>query len=169
MKQLRDKALKDFLKDVKRPGRDLTFILQDVEDPVNIGAAFRIADACAVQELILTGLSPTPPDPAIAGIGRGTHRRVKWSYTKYASDAIETLQAQGYTSCAVEVTAEAVPYYRAAYPAKVCLIVGHEYHGLTRRTLSVCDMAVYIPMYGKINSLNVHTALGIVAYHILHA
>jgi 23S rRNA (guanosine2251-2'-O)-methyltransferase len=168
MRQLRGKALKDFLKQVKRPKRDLIFILQDVEDPVNVGAAFRIADACDVQEIILTGLSPTPPDPAIAGIGRGTHRRVKWSYTKYASDAIETLKEQGYTSCAVEVTSHSVPYCEATYPDKVCLIVGHEYHGVTRRTLSVCDMAVYIPMYGKINSLNVHTALGIVAYHILH-
>ena len=52
---------------------------------------------------------------------------------------------------------------------KVCVIVGNEYHGVTRRTLDACDHAIYLPMYGKIESLNVHVALGIAAYHILHS
>lgn len=168
MKQLTGKPLKDFLKQTERPAVDLVFVLQDVEDPVNVGAAFRIADACDVRELVLTGLSPCPPNPTIAGIGRGTHRRVQWSYTKYASDAIEGFKDRGYAGCAVEVTPDSVPYYEGEYPDKLCLIVGNEYHGVTRRTLAVCDMAIYIPMYGKIRSLNVHVALGIAAYHVLH-
>src|ERR671932_1766829 len=105
----------------------------------------------------------------IAGIGRGTHRRIPWSYTKYASDAITTLKGQGYTSYAVEIASGARPYYAVDYPAKVCLIVGNEFHGVTRRTLDACDGAIFLPMYGKIESLNVHVALGIAAYHILHA
>jgi len=40
---------------------------------------------------------------------------------------------------------------------------------VTRRTLAVCDIAIYISMYGEIKSLNVHVALGIVAYHALHS
>ena len=49
MKQLRGKPLKDFLKQASRPDRELIFILQDVEDPVNVGSAFRIADAAGVR------------------------------------------------------------------------------------------------------------------------
>ncbi len=148
---------------------DLVFILQDVEDPVNVGAAFRIGDACEVRQIILTGVSPVPPHPTIAGIGRGTHRRIEWSYTKFASDAITTLKSQGYTSYAIEIASGAQPYYAVTYPEKVCLIVGNEYHGVTRRTLDACDAAIFLPMYGKIESLNVHVALGIAAYHALHS
>lgn len=169
MKQLTGKALTDFLRRVTRPEIELAFVLQDVGDAVNVGAAFRIADACGVRELILTGASPTPPDSTIAGIGRGTHRRVPWRHTGYASEAIAALKEQGYTAYAVEVASGAVPYYDVTYPGKVCLVVGNEGFGVNRHTLAACDGAVYIPMYGKIQSLNVHVALAIIAFHILHS
>lgn len=168
MKSLRGKPLKDFLKRIERPEIDLIFILQDVEDPVNVGSAFRIADACGVREMILTGISPRPPHPLIRKVGRGKDRRVKWRYTEQAADAIETLKAHGYTSCALEITPNSAPYYEVEYPDKLCLIVGHEDHGVTKRTLAACDMMIFIPMYGKGSSMNVHVSLAIAAYHILY-
>lgn len=168
MKQLRGKPLKDFLKQVKPPERELVFILQDVQDPVNVGSAFRIADACRVKELILTGISAQPPHPLVRKVARGKHRRVKWRYTEQAADAIASLKADGYTSCALEVTAHSIRYDEIDYPDKICLIVGHEDHGVTKRTLAACDMIIYLPMYGAGASLNVHVSLGIAAYHILH-
>ena len=169
MKQLRGKPLKDFLKGAERPDRELIFILQDVEDPVNVGSAFRIADAAGVRKLILTGISARPPHPLIRKVGRGKDRRVKWRYAEQAEDAILDLKAQGYVSCALEITAASMPYNQTEYPDKLCLIVGHEDHGVTKRTLAACDMTVYIPMYGKGASMNVHVSLGIAAYHILHS
>ena len=168
MKQLRDKELKQFLKQAHYPPVELVFILQDVEDPVNVGACFRIADACGVKEIVLTGISATPPHPTIAGVGRGAHRRVKWHKTKHAADAIETYKTQGYAGYAIEVTSGAVPYHTAEYSEKMCLIVGNEYRGVSRRTLEACDAAIYLPMYGKVRSLNVHVALAVATYHILH-
>ena len=168
MKQLRGKPLKDFLKRVKPPERELIFILQDVQDPVNVGSAFRIADACGVKEFILTGISARPPHPLVRKVGRGKHRRVKWRYTEQAADAIVSLRAEGYTSYALEVTAHSIRYDQADYPNKICLIVGHEDHGVTKRTLAACDAVLYLPMYGAGASLNVHVSLGIAAYHILH-
>lgn len=69
---------------------------------------------------------------------------------------------------AVELTDDAVPYHEFEYPARTCLIVGHEDHGVTKATLAACDAAVFLPMYGKGLSLNVHVALAIVLYHIRH-
>lgn len=167
-KQLGGKALKDFLKQNERPDVELAFLLQDVEDPVNVGAAFRIADACGASELVLTGLSPYPPNSTIAGVGRGTHRRVNWSYTHDAREAITRFKEAGFATCALEVSSNARPYDEIDYPDKVCVVAGNEHHGVTKRTLAACDLATYIPMYGKIRSLNVHVALAIVSFHILH-
>jgi tRNA (guanosine-2'-O-)-methyltransferase len=168
MKQLIGKPLKDFLRKDERPSGNLAFVLQDVDDPVNVGAAFRIADACDARALVLAGSTPRPPNETIHGVGRGTHRRVPWSYSERTDEALLDLKARGYRVYAVEVTGDAVPYYAAAYPESVCLVVGNEHHGVTRRTLAACDAAIYIPMYGRIRSLNVHVALGIAAYHVLH-
>ncbi|MDE0482942.1 MAG: tRNA methyltransferase [Candidatus Poribacteria bacterium] len=168
MKQLRNKSLKHFLRQSGPPTVELVFVLQDVEDPVNVGATFRIADACGIHEIVLAGISAHPPHPTIAGIGRGTHRRVPWHTTKYAADAIKKYKEDGYLACALEVASDAVPYHTVEYPEKVCLIVGNEYRGISRRTFEVCDMAIFLPMYGKVGSLNVHVALAVATYHILH-
>ena len=168
MKQLRGKPLKDFLKRVKPAKRELVFILQDVQDPINVGSAFRIADACRVTELILTGISARPPHPLVRKVARGKHRRVKWRYTEQAADAIVSLKTEGYTSFALEITAQSIRYDAVDYPDKVCLIVGHEDHGVTQRTLAACDRVIFLPMYGAGASLNVHVSLGIAAYHVLH-
>ena len=168
MRQLRGKPLSDFLKRSERPAVDLVFLLQDVEDPVNVGSAFRIVDACGVREIALTGISARPPHPLIKKVGRGRDRRVRWSYEEDAGEVLDRYRASGYRICALEITANSVPYDKADYPDKLCLVAGHEDHGVTNRTLSRCDMAVFIPMYGKGGSLNVHVSLGIAAYHILH-
>ncbi len=168
MKQLTGKPLRQFMARTARPQVDLVFLLQDVEDAANVGAAFRIADACRVSRLILAGTTPCPPHHAIAGVGRGTHRRVDWRYAPRVEDAIRALRQQGYVTCALEITRDSAPYWEIRYPDRLCLVVGNEYHGVTKQTLALCDMAIYLPMYGKILSLNVHVALGIVAYHVLH-
>ena len=168
MRQLRGRPLSQFLKETARPQTELIFLLQDVQNPVNVGSAFRIADACGVREMLLTGISAKPPHPLIKKVGRGRDRRVNWRYVEEAPAAIAECKEAGFTICALEITAESVPYYQPEYPDKLCLVVGHEDHGVTNRTLSACDLAVFIPMYGKGASLNVHVSLGIAAYHILH-
>jgi tRNA G18 (ribose-2'-O)-methylase SpoU len=166
-RQLRGKPLTDFLKKVERPAVDLVLVLQDMQDPVNVGSAFRIADACGVRRMLLTGITTCPPHPLIKKVGRGKDRRVRWDYVDSAAEGIATLRQEGYRVTAVEITAAAVPYDRADYGERVALVVGHEDHGVTNRTLAACDQTVFLPMHGKGASLNVHVSLGIVAYHVL--
>lgn len=152
-----------------RPGREIVAVLQSVEYPVNVGSAFRMADGAGLEELVLTGITPRPPQPTIDRVGRRKSSNVKWSYTENAVDAIHRLKREGYTVLAVELTAEAVPYQTYDYPEQVAFVVGNEDHGVTKATLAECDGAVFLPMYGKGLSLNVHVALSVVVYHALHA
>jgi tRNA (guanosine-2'-O-)-methyltransferase len=152
---------------VQRPDVDLVFVLQDLQDPINVGSAFRIADACGVRRIVLTGITTCPPHPLIKKVGRGRERRVPWDYVEDAATAVVALQDEGYRVTAVEITGAAVLYDAADYGDRIALVVGHEDHGVTNRTLASCDQTVFLPMHGKSASLNVHVSLGIVAYHVL--
>ena len=172
MKPLYGTPLKRFLRDYKRahPLRhDVVLLLQSVEYPVNVGSIFRVAEAARVTELILTGITPTPPHPTIDKVGRFKSSRVSWRYEDDPAAPIAALKAEGYTIVAVELAQDAVPYQDYQYPEKTCLVVGHEDHGVTKATLALCDTAVFLPMYGKGRSLNVHVALSIVLYHLIHS
>lgn len=171
MKPLIGTDLKRFLRDYKRahrPSRDIVVLLQSVEYPANVGSAFRMADGAGVTELVLTGITPTPPNATIDKVGRFKSLRVPWRYVPDPLEAMAELKGQGYQMIAVELTDTAVAYHTYDYPDKVCLVVGHEDHGVTKATLGACDTAVFLPMYGKGRSLNVHVALSIVVYHVLH-
>jgi 23S rRNA (guanosine2251-2'-O)-methyltransferase len=154
---------------VERPRVKVTILLQDVEDPVNVGSAFRIGDAAKVEQIVLTGISAQPPHPLITKVGRGKDRRVAWRYEQDVEVAIGRLKEDGWTLCAVEITPDAEPYYAVDWPEKTCIVVGHEDHGVTKKALAHCDKKVFIPMYGKGASLNVHVALAIVAFQALHS
>ncbi|MCZ7668645.1 MAG: tRNA methyltransferase [Chloroflexi bacterium] len=122
----------------------------------------------ASPELVLTGITPTPPHPTIDKVGRYKSLKVPWGYEPDPLVAIGALKANGYEIVAVELAETAVPYHQYQYAAKTCLVVGHEDHGVTKAVLNACDAAVFLPMYGKGHSLNVHVALSIVLYHMLH-
>ena len=171
MEPLRGTPLKRFLRDYRRahkPARDLTLVLASVAYPVNVGSIFRIADACGVRELALCGITPTPPNPTIEKVGRFKDGRVPWRYSEQAQPAIAGFRAEGYHICALEITEGAVPYYAFDYPARLCVVVGNEDSGIPRAALAACDGAVFIPMYGKGRSLNVHVSVAVLLYHVLH-
>jgi tRNA (guanosine-2'-O-)-methyltransferase len=172
MKPLHGTKLKRFLRDYRRTSPheyDLVALLQSVEYPANVGSCFRLADGAGLAELVLTGITPTPPNATIEKVGRFKSTRVPWRYEKDPQTAVSELKTSGYQVVAVELTEDAIPYHEYTYQQKTCLVVGHEDHGVTRATLEACDAAVFLPMYGKGLSLNVHVALSIVVYHILHA
>ena len=169
MRQLRGTNLKRFLRDYRRahpPLHDIAILLQNVEYPTNVGSIFRIADGCGAKELILSGITPAPPNPTIAKVARGKMRRVSWRSVEGPEEAVAALKADGYRICALELTDNAVPHAEYDYPDKICLIAGHEDHGIPGHTLRLCDEAVFVPMYGKGLSLNVAMSLAVVCFHI---
>lgn len=168
MRQLRMTDQKRLYRSFKYPEMEMVFVLQSLAKEVNVGSCFRIADACRVREMFLTGITPAPPSPTLRKASRGKENVVPWASLDDPREAISRLRADGFLVCAIEIADSSVPYYQVDYPAKVCLVVGNEDHGVTRQTLALCDKAVFIPMFGKGRSLNVHTALAVVAFHVLY-
>lgn len=164
----RKTEIKRFLRELPKPARTLVLVLEDVEDPVNVGSVFRVADALKVQEVVLTGITARPPHKLITRVGRAKDQRVKWRSAASAPAVLEELKADGFVPYAVELNPQAKAYHEVDYADRVALVVGHEDHGVTKKTLAVCPNTIFLPMYGKGGSLNVAAALTVAAYRVLH-
>ena len=160
------KLQKEFLAE-HQPRIELSFLLQDWEDPYNVGGMFRVADACGASEMILAGRTPAPPHPQISVTSLGNHRRVPFRHIERYNDAADKLREEGYSLIAVEIAEDATPFMSVDYPSKLCLVLGNEVHGVYDSVLQRCDAAVFIPMAGKGRSINVHVAGAVVAFHAL--
>ena len=170
MRQLRGTPLKRFLRKLPPPPSavELVIVCQSVAYPVNVGSVFRIADALDATEVVLSGITPTPPHPTISKVGRDKDRRVPWRYIERPEEALKDLRARGFWLAALEITDSCQPYYAVDYPERVALVLGNEDHGVTRACLALCHAAIFVPMYGKGKSLNVHVSLAVVGYYLLH-
>jgi 23S rRNA (guanosine2251-2'-O)-methyltransferase len=170
MKQLRGTQLKRFLRSLPPPPSptELVIVCQSVAYPVNVGSIFRIADALNVAEVILTGITPKPPHPTISKVGRNKDQRVPWRFVERPEAALQELKDRGFWLAALEITDDCQPYYSVDHSRRLALVVGNEDHGVTRACLALCDAAIYVPMYGKGRSLNVHVSLAVVGYYLLH-
>jgi 23S rRNA (guanosine2251-2'-O)-methyltransferase len=157
---------KDF-KAEHQPKVELAFLLQDWEDAYNVGGMFRVADACGAKELFMTGRTPVPPDPMIGVTSLGHHRRIPYHHFEKHEEAALHAKAEGYALIAVEIADGALNYADFEWPAKVCLVLGNEVHGVYTAVMKHRDGAVFIPMFGKGRSMNVHVAAAIVAFRAL--
>jgi tRNA (guanosine-2'-O-)-methyltransferase len=169
MKPLYGTALKRFIRDWRRehpPLGDLALVLQSVSYPMNVGSLFRIADAVGVEKMILCGATPTPPNPTIIKVGRDKHKNVAWSYIDRPEDAVLGLRHEGYKIIALELAESALPYYEITAAEKTAIVVGNEDHGVSRSVLDLCDSAVFIPMLGKGQSMNVHVSAAVLLFHL---
>lgn len=145
----------------------LAFLLQDWDDPYNVGGMFRVADACGAAEIVCTGKTPVPPHPQVHVTSLGHHRRVPWRQIARYDDACRVLREEGYHLVAVEIAEGAIHYMEYPWPDKVCLVLGNEVKGVYGSVMKQCDGAVVIPMAGKGRSLNVHVAAAVVAFEAL--
>ena len=171
IKQLRKKTgLRQLYKDYKgehEPQIEIAFLLQDWDDPYNVGGMFRVADACGAKELVMTGKTPMPPHPQIHVTSMGHHRRIKHRHFKVHEEAALALKAEGYALIAIEIAEGAVPHVEFDYPSKVAFILGNEVNGVYNSVMKHRDGAVYVPMLGKGRSMNVHVSAAVVAFEAL--
>jgi 23S rRNA (guanosine2251-2'-O)-methyltransferase len=148
--------------------QEFYLILPDIRSSHNVGAMFRTADACGVDQIFLVGYTPVPPRPDIAKVALGAETWMKWKHYKNLKLLIKNLQKKGVRVVALEKTDESLDI--GTLPLKkgesIALIVGNEVDGVDPKILELCNAVVHIPMYGKKGSLNVSIAAGIGMYVI---
>lgn len=155
---------------------EIVVVLPDIRSTHNVGSIFRTADAAGVRKVFLCGITPQPIDQFgrkrqdISKVSLGAEDYIPWEYSKSTTRLITRLKKEGYTVCAVEQSADSVPYmaYNAPKTAKLAIVMGNEVDGLPKAILVRTDHILEIPMFGKKESLNVGVAFGIVVFGLMN-
>jgi 23S rRNA (guanosine2251-2'-O)-methyltransferase len=157
---------------VSAPYLPVVVVLDNIRSLYNTGSFFRTADACAVERLVLCGITPRPDQGsrqrrAIAKTALGAELSVPWEYEADTRTSLSGLRSSGYQIVAVETSPVAVDLYGWTPAWPVCLVFGHERDGVASELDGQFDASVRIPMFGRKRSLNVATAAGVVLYELL--
>ncbi len=147
-------------------------VLDNVRSLYNTGAFFRTADGCAVEKLVLCGITPRPDQGArqqraIAKTALGAEASVPWEYEADTATALAKAVHAGYHVAVVETSPRAIDLYQWTVSWPVCLVFGHETDGVAGGLMTGVETHVRIPMRGQKESLNVATAAGVVLYELL--
>ncbi len=133
----------------------LAVILDGVQKPFNVGAVLRSAAAYQVESVWTVPPAPPLDHPTVAKTALGSDRFIRWREAEDGPTAVAEARADGLVTIALELTPDAVPLHELDAGSSVCLVLGHEDRGVHRQTLSQVDHVAYLPLLGKIGSLNV--------------
>ncbi len=153
------------------PKIKLKIVVDNVRSLNNIGSIFRTSDAFLVDEIILCGISGTPPNPDIHKTALGAEESVKWSYHKSTLDAVKCLKETGFTICSLEQAHNSVSLneFVPAAEHQYALVVGNEVNGVEQSVVDISDFVIEIPQCGTKHSLNVAVSAGIAIWHFFNA
>jgi 23S rRNA (guanosine2251-2'-O)-methyltransferase len=141
-------------------------VLDGVEDPRNLGAILRTADAAGFHGVVIPQRRASGLTETVAKSSAGALEYVAVARVVNLTQALESLKAAGLWIYGLD-PGEGKSYLEIDYRGPVALVVGAEGEGISRRVLSACDERVRLPMKGKVASLNVSVAVGVMAYEIL--
>lgn len=146
----------------------LILVLDGIQDPHNLGACLRSADACGVDAVII------PRDRAVKV--NATVRKVAAG----GAESVPVIEVTNLARCLKELKQAGVWIYGSSgdasdslydhdYSGPIALVMGAEGSGLRRLTMESCDHLIRLPMLGQVESLNVSVATGICLYEILRS
>ena len=144
----------------------LVVVLDNVRSQNNIGSVFRTSDAFRVEEIILCGITATPPNVEIHKTALGAEDSVKWRYFKDTMSALELLKQEGYIVYSIEQAenSQSLETIMLDKNKKYAIVLGHEVHGVDQHVVNSSDGCIEIPQYGTKHSLNVSVTAGIVIW-----
>ena len=146
--------------------KPLIVILDGVEDPHNVGAILRTADAVGATAVVRQERHAAALGPAAARASAGAVAHVRIVDVVNVARAIETLKGLGVWVVGMDAEG-AQPYDSVDFRPPTALVVGSEGEGLRRLVREHCDFIAALPMRGHVSSLNVSVATGVVLYEAL--
>jgi len=147
-------------------GLALFLVLDNVQDPHNLGACLRTADATGVHGIIITKDNATGITPTVCKVASGAAETIPVYQVTNLSRTLRWLKEQGLwiMGAAGEASQTA---YQIDFNVPMALVLGAEGKGMRRLTREHCDLLLHLPMLGQVSSLNVSVATGVLLYEVL--
>jgi len=144
-------------------GPPLIVVLDEVEDPQNVGAILRTVDACGGSGVVRQTRRAASLEGAAAKASAGAVNHVPVADVVNIARSLDELKKAGVWTVGLDAKAK-MAYYEWDLTLPTALVVGAEGHGLRRLVRERCDQVVSIPMRGHVGSLNVSVATAVVLY-----
>ena len=157
--------LGEFLEKVSREEKSIILILDGIQDPRNFGALIRSAESFGVSGIIIPDRRAVDINETVVKTSTGAIEHVPIVKVTNLSQVMERLKKLDFWIYGAEADG-AKYYYDEKYPKKTALVLGSEGFGIKDKVKKNCDILIKIPMRGKINSLNVSVAGGILLSEI---
>jgi 23S rRNA (guanosine2251-2'-O)-methyltransferase len=150
------------------PDRDtgLVVVLDGVEDPRNLGAIVRTAEAAGADGVVLPERHSVGLSETVSRASAGALEHVRVARVGNVVQALETLKAKGYWVVGFDASGRE-RWDSVDYKRKIALVLGGEGRGMRRLVREHCDHLVSLPLFGHVASLNVSVAAGIALYEVI--
>jgi 23S rRNA (guanosine2251-2'-O)-methyltransferase len=158
----RDHTLQELV-EAAAPAAPLLVVLDGIEDPHNVGAILRTANAAGAHGVVRQARHAAPLDGIAAKASAGAVAHIRIATEVNIARALEALKALNVWTVGL-AGAAAEPYDALDLTLPTALVLGAEGTGLRRLVRERCDRLVSIPMYGAVESLNVSVAAGVVLF-----
>lgn len=153
-------------KSLGESGNGLLVALDHVTDPHNMGAVFRVCDACGVDGVITTSDRSAKLSSVVSKASAGASELVPWCEVTNLSRALTELKKKGFWIVSTACTEQSTSLYATPIPRPAVIVFGSEGSGVRPLTLKTSDIVVNIPMRGLVDSLNVSQAASVVLYEV---
>ncbi|MBX3162895.1 MAG: RNA methyltransferase [Bacteroidetes bacterium] len=159
-------TLEEFKSSQKQP---IVLVLDNVRSLNNVGSAFRTADAFLIEEILLCGVTGTPPNKEIEKTALGATTSVKWQYFKTTLEALQYLKEKNYSVYAIEQAENSIALnkFTTQKNERTAFVFGNEVYGVEQEVINTCQAVVEIPQIGTKHSLNISVSLGIVLWEVV--
>jgi rRNA methylase, putative, group 3 len=157
-------SLEELMHNVPEGEHGLIILLDELEDPHNLGAILRTADAVGATGVVFKKTHAVGLTPTVAKVSVGAIDTVKCAEVTNLSRAVEELKKNNWWVVGTDMDGQ--DYRSLEYDMNTVLIIGNEGKGISRLLRESCDYVVSLPMRGKIESLNASVSAGILMYQI---
>ncbi|GJL54225.1 MAG: 23S rRNA (guanosine(2251)-2'-O)-methyltransferase RlmB [Nitrospirales bacterium] len=141
-------------------------VLDNVQDPQNLGAILRTADAAGIQGIFIPKHRSVGLTSGVARASAGAVEYMRVARASNTNRLVEKLQSAEVMTCALDPSAD-IPYTDVDFTGPTALVFGAEGQGIRPGVLKKCDYRASIPMLGRIDSLNLSVSVAIVLFEAM--
>ena len=158
-------TVEDILEKAREKGEaPFIFVLDNIEDPHNLGAMIRTANLAGAHGVIIPKRRAVGLTPTVARTSAGAINYTPVAKVTNLKQTMEQLKKEGMWFVCADM--DGTPYYQMDLKGPMGLVIGNEGEGVSRLIKETCDLVATIPMKGDIESLNASVAAGVLAFEI---